>query len=112
MSRWAFSTTEGAMPGDADRRREVLYFAICWLFLFPLGCGIAVLSFIIRQTMSGRHLGTDFNPFTFSISMILFAITGRTTYRFFKKRVDRIERYRQAVAARSIWGLPAGKPAG
>jgi len=39
-------------------------------------------------------LGTDFNPFIFSLSIILFAITGGTTYRFFKERADRIQRQR------------------
>lgn len=79
------------MSGTAGGRRYVLHFIICWLFLFPLGCGIAVLSFSMRQTMSGRPLGTDFNPFIFSLSMILFTITGRVTYRFFKERADQVK---------------------
>ena len=54
------------MPGPAGKRLHIAYFIICWLFLFPLGCGIAVLSFVIMQTMSGRHMGIAFNPFLFS----------------------------------------------
>lgn len=65
--------------------RLLLYF--CWLFVFPLGCGIAVLSFIVQQTMSGRTLRVDCNPFTFSLSMILFALTGKATHCYFKQRV-------------------------
>jgi hypothetical protein len=39
-------------------------------------------------------MGIAFNPFPFSLSIILFTITGRATYRFFKERADRIERRR------------------
>ena len=64
-------------------RRFLLWF--CWLVLFPLGCGLAVLSFTVEHTMSGRVLGIYFNPFIFLVAIILFALAGWATYRYFKK---------------------------
>jgi hypothetical protein len=60
-----------------------------WLFVFPLACGVAVFSFQVMQTMSGRYLGTTFNPFIFTLALLLFSFTGWTTSRYFKKRMTR-----------------------
>ena len=50
-----FRSAEPAAPLRTLFRRFLLWF--CWLILFPLGCGLAVLSFTVEQTMSGRVLG-------------------------------------------------------
>jgi hypothetical protein len=67
-------------------------FAFGWLFVFPLACGIAVLSFSVMETMSGRYLGTGFNPFRFTLALLLFSFTGWVTFRYFKKRASRSTR--------------------
>jgi hypothetical protein len=50
-----------------------------WIFVFPIACGLAVLSFYVMQTMSGRYLGTDFNPFILTLTLLLFSVTGWTS---------------------------------
>jgi len=72
------------MSKGSQLRRLFLY--LSWLILFPLGCGIAVLSFTIEETMSGRSLGTYFNPCTFGLAIVLFLITGWATYYYFNKK--------------------------
>jgi hypothetical protein len=57
----------------------------CWLILFPLGCGFAVLSFGVVKTMSGRILKVEFNPLIFGFSMILFLLTSWATYSYVKE---------------------------
>jgi hypothetical protein len=37
------------------------------------------------ETMFGRHLRTDFNPFTFTLALLLFSFTGWVTFRYFEK---------------------------
>jgi len=73
-------------------RESLRLFVFGWLFVFPLACGVAVLSFSVMQTMSGRHLGTDFNPLTFTLALLLFSFTGWVTFRYFKKRASRSKR--------------------
>ncbi len=70
-------------------RKPLRFLAIGWLFAFPLGCGIAVLSFRVQQTMSGRHLSTDFNPASFTLALLLFSFTGWATVRSLQKRASR-----------------------
>jgi hypothetical protein len=73
--------------------REFLRFLVFgWIFVFPIACGLAVLSFSVTQTMSGRYLGTDFNPFIFTLALLLFSVTGWRTARYFKKRMTRNKR--------------------
>ena len=73
-------------------RESLRLFVFGWLFVFPLACGVAVLSFSVMQTMSGRYLGTDFNPVTFTLALLLFSLTGWVTFRYFKKRASRSKR--------------------
>ena len=61
-------------------------FLLGWLIVFPMACGIAVLSFQVRQTMSGRHLGTELNPAIFMFALMLFAFVGVATSRYFRLR--------------------------
>ena len=65
-------------------RRFLLWF--CWLILFPLGCGLAALSFTVEQTMGGRVLGILFNPLSFLLALILFSLVGWATVYYFKAR--------------------------
>jgi hypothetical protein len=73
-------------------RESMRFFLFAWLFVFPLACGVAVLSFQVMQTMSGRRLGTTFNPFIFTLALVLFAFTGVVTFRYFKMKVTRRKR--------------------
>src|SRR5580692_10020408 len=73
-------------------RKPLRLFVFGWLFVFPLACGVAVLSFTVSQTMSGRYMGTDFNPFSFTLALLLFSFTGWVTFRYFKKRASRSAR--------------------
>jgi hypothetical protein len=82
---WAAYRPLNCQDGRGSRLRRFLFW-FCWLILFPLGCGVAVLSFSVYQTMSGRVLGIYFNPFLFCVPMILFSLVGWATYEHFKKR--------------------------
>jgi hypothetical protein len=73
-------------------RESLRLFVFGWLFVFPLACGLAVLSFSVMQNMSGRYLGTVFNPFTFTLALLLFSFTGGATFRYFKMRMSRSKR--------------------
>jgi hypothetical protein len=73
-------------------RESLRLFVFGWLFVFPLACGVAVLSFRVMQTMSGRYLGTGFNPFTFTLALLLFSFTGGVTFHYFEKRAGRSRR--------------------
>jgi hypothetical protein len=73
-------------------RESLRLFVFGWLFVFPLACGVAVLSFSVMETMSGRYLGTGFNPFRFTLALLLFSFTGWVTSRYFKNRASRSKR--------------------
>lgn len=70
-------------------RESLRLFVFGWLFVFPLACGVAVLSFSVMQTMSGRYLGTGFSPVRFTLALLLFSFSGWVTFRYFKKRASR-----------------------
>ena len=91
MNAWARETLNGVYSTGADELMPKasslrLFLYLSWLILFPVGCGIAVLSFTVAQTMSGRVLGIYFNPCTFGLAIGLFSITGWATYYYFKKK--------------------------
>ena len=90
------------MPGKMPRTTAFLNFIICWWIVFPLSCWIGVFSFEIQQTMSGRVLAILCNPVTLTLSMVLFAITGKATYRYLKERVS------QSQSTKSEPSVPAG----
>jgi hypothetical protein len=77
---------------NPEVRKPLRLFIVGWLFVFPLACGLAVLSFSVSQTMSGRYLGNGFNPFTFTLTLLLFSLTGGETFRYFKTRKCRSNR--------------------
>ena len=93
MNRYRRLARPDVVLNFAQMGREFLrLFVFGWLFVFPLACGVAVLSFSVMQTMSGRYLGTDFNPFTFTLALLLFSFTGSVTFGYFKKRASRSKR--------------------
>ena len=55
-------------------RESLRLFVFGWLFVFPLACGLAGLSFSVMQTMSRRYLGTDFNPVRFTLALLFLLI--------------------------------------
>ena len=90
------------MPGKMPRTPTFLKLVICWWIVFPLGCLIGVCSFVIQQTMSGRVLAILCNPVTLTLSLVLFAITGKATYGYLKERVG------QSQSTKSEPSVPAG----
>ena len=64
---------------------RLFFFTASWLLLFPVGCGMALLSVGIHQTMSGRMLGVSFNPCPFFVAIVVFSLTGIATYRYFSE---------------------------
>jgi hypothetical protein len=69
-----------------SRKLSWLFFCLSWLILFPVGCGIAVLSFEVAQTMSGTVLSVGFSPPIFAAAVALFSVTAWVTYHYFTKK--------------------------
>src|SRR5438105_1967084 len=80
------------------------FFTSCWLILFPLGCGMAVLSFTAHYVgMSGGLSRISFDPCPFCLAMVPFSLTGISTYIYlkYKNPYAELEQRRQIMSRTS-----------
>lgn len=61
-------------------------FLFSWLILFPVGCVLALLSFPVAETMSGRFQTISVDEQWLALALIDFSIVALASYAYFACR--------------------------